>query len=259
MNKALIIGFISLVLFIVSASASWYVQALKMPQANASAGAEKVRPSTSSSTTRRPEASLPGAALSEAEPERTAARPPYVAGTDRAINLASSLRDRLGAVRDKEAQLDARQQRLELVYQDIKGERAALDELRKQVSDELKAVEDKMAAVEHKKVESEQKVLDKTAELTALEKKRVELADVEQNNVKRMAEMYDNMDADSAARILQQLADSAKLDTAVKVLGLMKERQAAKVLAAMPPDSGLAAQLLERLKGLDRSHDKAKK
>ena len=34
MNKALIIGFISLVLFMASASASWYLQALKMPQAN---------------------------------------------------------------------------------------------------------------------------------------------------------------------------------------------------------------------------------
>src|SRR5262249_16153755 len=156
-----------------------------------------------------------------------------------------NLRERLGAVREKEAQLDARQQRLELVYQDIKSERSALDELRKQVSDELKAVEDKMTVVERKRVESEQKIQDKSAEIAALEKKRVELGNTEQTNIKRMAEMYDNMDAESAARILQQLADSAKLDTAVKVLGLMKERQAAKVLAAMPPDSGLAAQLLE--------------
>ncbi len=259
MNKALIIGFISLALFMVSASASWYLQAMKMPQANTTVGAEKIHTGTSQPAARRQEVPAPASLLPESEIERSATRPPFVAGTDRAISLASSLRDRLGVVRDKEAQLDARQQRLELVYQDIKGERNALDELRKQVSDELKAVEEKMVAVERKKAESEQKMVDKTAELTALEKKRVELVDVEQGNVKRMAEMYDNMDAESAARILQQLADTAKLDTAVKVLGLMKERQAAKVLAAMPPDSGLAAQLLERLKGLDRNQDKSKK
>jgi flagellar motility protein MotE (MotC chaperone) len=251
MNKILIVGFIALVLFILSASGSLYLQSLKTPLTNPGSSSEKAHATGPES--RKQDATSGLAGPQAAEIERSAARPPYVAGTEQAINLATNLRERLGAVREKEAQLDARQQRLELVYQDIKGERSALDELRKQVSEELKAVEEKMTVVERKHVESEQKIQDKSAEISALEKKRVELGNVEQNNIKRMAEMYDNMDAESAARILQQLADSAKLDTAVKVLGLMKERQAAKVLAAMPPDSGLAAQLLERLKGLDRA------
>jgi len=259
MNKVLILGFISLVLFLLSASASWYLRAVKMPQSGESATADKTHATAADAARRNQDGAPAIVALPAAEIEKSAARPPYVAGTEQALNLATNLRERLGAVRDKEAQLDARQKRLELIYQDIRGERGAIDELRKQVSNELKAVEGKMAAVERQRSESEQKIQEKSAQVSDMEKRRLELVTLEQTNIKKMAEMYDNMDAESAARILQQLADTAKLDTAVKVLGLMKERQAAKVLAAMPPDSGLAAQLLEKLKGFDRAPAQASK
>ena len=57
-------------------------------------------------------------------------------------------------------------------------------------------------------------------------------------------------------RFVQQMADGGKMETAVKLLGLMKERQAAKVLAELSTASaegaGLAAQLLEKMKGFKR-------
>ena len=51
------------------------------------------------------------------------------------------------------------------------------------------------------------------------------------------------------AKILQQMADTGKMDTAVKVLAAMKPAKASKVLSEMP-DSSLAAQLLEKMKSL---------
>ena len=73
----------------------------------------------------------------------------------------------------------------------------------------------------------------------------------EQENLKKMSLMYNSMPAESAAKIMKSLADTGKMDTAVKVLGMMQEKQAAKVLAELG-DATLAVQLLERLKGLRR-------
>jgi flagellar motility protein MotE (MotC chaperone) len=145
-----------------------------------------------------------------------------------------------------------------LIYQDIRGERGAIDELRKQVSDELKAVDDKMAVVERRLTESEQKRQETAGRLTEMQKNLIEIEGIEQTNVKKMAEMYDSMDPESAAKILRQMADNKNIETAVKLLGQMKERQAAKVLAAIP-DAGLAAQLLDRLKGMKRPSVATKK
>ena len=69
---------------------------------------------------------------------------------------------------------------------------------------------------------------------------------------KELARVYNVFNPEqlaSGASILQSLADTGKMDTAVKLLGLMQERQAAKVLAELN-DTKLAAQLLEKLKTL---------
>ena len=45
---------------------------------------------------------------------------------------------RLAQVRDREARLDARQKHLDLIFQDIRAERGAIEDLRKQILEELK-------------------------------------------------------------------------------------------------------------------------
>jgi flagellar motility protein MotE (MotC chaperone) len=96
--------------------------------------------------------------------------------------------------------------------------------------------------------EERQKISKNTQEMEA---RIVQLQKEEQDNLKKMSSMYNSMAPESAAKILQNMADTGKMETAVKVLGLMQERQAAKVLAELT-DAGLAAQLVEKLKGLRR-------
>jgi flagellar motility protein MotE (MotC chaperone) len=172
--------------------------------------------------------------------------PPNAEDTAR---LANSLRDRLKAVREREEQLGSRQKQLELIYQDIRGERNVLDELRKQVGDEMKALNVKLDSVDHKFTELDQKRQSVEKSTADAQKQRTDFDTSERKNIDKMATMYDSMAPESAARILQQMADGGKLDTAVKVLAQMKERQAAKVLAELS-DASLAAQLLEKLRGL---------
>jgi flagellar motility protein MotE (MotC chaperone) len=173
------------------------------------------------------------------DPDRPVFRPKTNAATEEAGQLSAQLREQQAAVKDRENRLDRRQSQIDLVLQDIRAERATVDKVRKQVAEELRLLVEKITELEQKQ----------TA-VKATKPAEVDPAD-ERKNLDRMAQMYESMPAENAARILQQMADMGKLDTAVRILSQMKERQAAKVLAEIS-DPALAAQMLDRMRGVKR-------
>lgn len=246
MMKLLLFGVTALVLFGASFGVSYFLQQGKPPPGDRAAAPETAPgKETESSSTGK------GKLPPSSDPQRTAVRPPHTPGTDEAVQLAGSLRERLSAVREKEKKLADREKQLDLIMKDIRGERTVIDDLRKQVGAELKAVTEKMSAVERKQGEVQQQRQDMSKNVDEMQKRVLELEGVEKKNFDKMASMYDSMAPESAAKILQHLADSGKMDTAVKLLGQMKERNAAKVLAEL--SEPVAAQLLERLRGLKRT------
>ena len=80
----------------------------------------------------------------------------------------------------------------------------------------------------------------------------IDIAQSEDKNLLKMAAVYDAMPPENAAKIMQQLADTGKMETAVKLLSQMKETKAAKVLAEMS-DPALAAQMTEKVRGVKRA------
>jgi septal ring factor EnvC (AmiA/AmiB activator) len=249
MKKLLVIFVLTVLLFITSATLSLFLGARKPPTEPETASRSV---SEKSSGRRASKAAVAPAPQATEPPVPSAVRPSYSPGADEAVQLAGTLRDRLAAVRENEDRLAARQKNLALIYNDMKAERSNLDTMRKQVAAEMKAVDDKLATVEKRYAESQQQLQENASKLEEIQKNLLELKGVEQVNVKKMAEMYDTIEPESGARILQQLSKSGQMDTAVELIGQMRERQAAKVLAALPPDSGLAAQILEKLKGFKR-------
>jgi flagellar motility protein MotE (MotC chaperone) len=249
-KQLLIVGATSLILFAVSATASFFWQQKSKPTAPSEpAKAIATHKDTGSAGTMAAPATAPSA---PDESPRVAVRPAYNAGTEEIARMTSELRARLLAVREREEQLNARKKQLELIQEDIRGERTALDELRTQVKNEMEALNEAIQNVEKQRSsldEERQKISQSTQEM---EGRVVQLQKEEQDNLKKMSGMYNSMAPDSAARILQNLADTGKMDTAVRVLGLMQDRQAAKVLAEIT-DAGLAAQLIDKLKGLRRA------
>ena len=171
---------------------------------------------------------------------RGGVRPAYVAGVDETVQIATNLRDRLNLVKEREAEFTERQKQLEFIFEDIRGERSAIDELRKQVDAELKAVEARVGSAE-----SYQADLNNREQ--SLRERISEVQNEEMVNIKKIAGMYDNIAPEEGARILLELANNGKLDTATQVLGSMKDRQAAKILAEMS-DPSVGAQLLERIR-----------
>ena len=183
---------------------------------------------------------------------RPAVRPSVSAEVDNAAQLANSLRTQMDALRVREQQFVTRQKSLELICQDIRVERASMDDLRKRLNDELKDLSDRVESLERKSGEVDQKrkqLSDQNKELT---QSMLHVEDSEKASIKRLATVYDSMDADTAAQHLQQMADTGKIDTAVKILTSMRERQAAKVLAQFP-DRTTVVQLLERMRSVDRN------
>ncbi len=176
-------------------------------------------------------------------------RPEYVPGTEEVLQLAADLKKRMEALQRRETEIENKLARLKIVYQDIRNEQQVIDELKKQVQLELQAVTDQINKLETKFAELQRHAQEKAEKIQELEKRIMELDEGEMTNIRRMASIYDTMDADSAARILSKMANEGELATVAALLSAMKERQAAKVLAALP-DASLAVQLSEHLKRL---------
>jgi flagellar motility protein MotE (MotC chaperone) len=77
----------------------------------------------------------------------------------------------------------------------------------------------------------------------------VDFEAAEKKNVEKIATMYDAMAPEASAPILKEMAEKGRLEMAAKILVLMKERNAARVLEAMN-DPALALQVLEKMRGL---------
>ena len=79
-------------------------------------------------------------------------------------------------------------------------------------------------------------------ERAQVEQEQVLMSKLEVTNLGRLASYYDKMDAASASRILSTMYSGQEGETAIKILYMMGERTAAKVLQAVA-DPELAASM----------------
>jgi flagellar motility protein MotE (MotC chaperone) len=252
----LIIGATSLMLFGMSAAASYFWQQNQksnQPPAKTEKSETAAKEKDAAHSPATPPTPAASAGSSEHSP-RAAVRPSYNPGTEEIARMTNELRVRLAAVREREEQLISRKKQVELIQEDIRGERSALDELRSQVKAELDTLNEAIQGVEKQRSSLDEERQKMSKNTQDMESRIVQMQKDEQDNLKKMSGMYNSMSPESAAKILQNLADTGKMDTAVKVLSLMQDRQAAKVLAELSgSDGGLAAQLIEKLKGVRRA------
>lgn len=120
MKELLVIGITSLVLFILSASALyfWQHKQQSVPSID-TVGKDRPSPKESAKHASEP---LAGASHEDSAPR--------------------------AAVREGEEQLAARKKMIELIQEDVRSERTALDELRSQIKSELEALNEAVEGVE---------------------------------------------------------------------------------------------------------------
>jgi flagellar motility protein MotE (MotC chaperone) len=176
---------------------------------------------------------------------------PTPKAAEEAAQLLARLRQRSADLEKREDEARRQEQRMQIVMDDIKGERGVIDSLRAELSEELKKLKEKQEGITRKARGLEEQKEAAKRLLADLEKRQIVLEKNEDKNFDRMATISDSMPAEKAARLLKQMADSGQMETAVKVLGQMRERRAAAVLAEIT-DVALSAQLMEKLRGLKR-------
>jgi flagellar motility protein MotE (MotC chaperone) len=243
MKQFVILGVVASALFAISSSLSLWLQQTKTPttEETAEKGTKKGKEPKKEEETPTP-----------------LVRPLPQAGTEDVAKLAASLKEQLSQLKEREARLDRRQAENEILLSDVRAERDAVDQLRKQVASELKRVLEAMteldtrtSQVETQKKQFEQEKQNVLKQYDDVKKKTLELTASEEKNLAKMATVYDSMPADSAAKIFQQLSDSGKMDTAAKLMSQMKDAKAAKVLAEIQLlDPSLAGQLVEKMRSI---------
>ncbi len=242
MKRLLLFTLTALVMFGLSAFVSWKLYPSK-PPAEASAE-EEPKVADRGGPSGRGSASRPASSLNLVRPAPTPA-------TEEVTQLAASLRKRLAAVHEKEAQQATRQRILDLVQQDIRTERAALEELRKQAAAELKKAEEILTKVERKTPSPpshEEDPPDATVEKLPVPREvKEEVKEEKVEDYSKAADLFRSLPPPNAAEMLEDLAKAGKLDTAVKLLAAIPARQAARVLSEVTAP-GLAEKLLERQK-----------
>lgn len=249
MKKLIGIGVVGCVLFGVSAAGSWFLkqqQEKAHEAADAAAGTTPVKPKDIHPFMASEQHGKPSNGSL-----RPALRPPHNPDAEGVVQMASGLRNQMESMQNRERQLTVRQKNMEVIYQDLAKERQTITELQKQVNEEMKALKEKLSGLEQKAGEVEQQRATMVEQTKEMKKNMSEFESVEHNRIKQMASIYDTMDPESAAEILLHMVDSGKLDTAVKILASMRERQAARILAQVH-DRAVAVDLLDRLKGLKK-------
>ncbi|GIW78412.1 MAG: hypothetical protein KatS3mg105_0219 [Gemmatales bacterium] len=187
----------------------------------------------------------------EAKTTPSGLQPPYDPEAEKSAQLSTRLRNQQEALRAREQRLLAREKHLEIILKDIQKERQAIQDFRKKAEEAMALAEKKVADLERQAKELEARRQAIEQEIREKQAKITEFENLENDRIKQMASIYDAMAAEDAAPLLEAMVESGNLETAVKILSRMRERQAAKLLSAMQ-SKVTAAQLLEKLKGLKR-------
>ncbi|MBW3543932.1 MAG: hypothetical protein KY476_27095, partial [Planctomycetes bacterium] len=184
-----------------------------------------------------------------------------------AAELHAVLKQRLAQVAQRERELAQRQELVELVYEDVHGEQSEMDALRAAIRGELDRLQRRTAArtmTEPAKVASPAaQPLDEHPE--SFEPPPRQMTNAEPANGVELQPSHaisaassmggpeiagGNWRPESLAAIVSDLVEQDNIDAAARLLGTLKEREAAQVLAALP-DPRVADRLLIRLQELD--------
>lgn len=159
--------------------------------------------------------------------------------------LTSFMGEQLTELRQQEARLVARQEALRMIYDDIRVEQVALDDLRSKVNTELVAVQRRGAEIAARDRNIERGIVPRS---DAAPVGDVTTAPRGEMTNPPTANSIDGQATRETALLIRRLAQEGSFSSAVSLLSTLKERDAAKVLASLSRlDPQMAASLTDNL------------
>ena len=170
-------------------------------------------------------ASRPAGAEGEAGPVEAGL--PMPGAKERELEeLIKAFRERSDDLENRQEKVAQRERRLAILQGQIKEQAAEQEGLRMQLVTPLS------------RLKEAKDQLDST---------RVVIATEEKDNLKRVAKIYETMDPVKSGQSVTEMCGSNQEDDAARILYMMSERSAGKVLAELG-DKGLAAKLVMKIK-----------
>lgn len=236
MKNMVIIGLTSLVLFSVSAALSVWLQSSKQTAASTDEKAAKKPKDGDGHGSEKEKEKGPEAGDKKTDShDRPETLKPVAAGP-----------------KDNRDADDRRRLLTEVVMLDMRTHADEVTKTYQRAAAEVKAAVSQATEASDARAAELTKTEQKTAKASAdLKKGQLELDVAEQKNLTKLSTLLEQMPPESAAGVVQQMADGGKMDSAVKILAGMKERNAANVMSKLP-DTSLAPQLIDRMRVLKR-------
>jgi flagellar motility protein MotE (MotC chaperone) len=257
MSKIILFGVFGLATFGIAAAASWWLQAGQT--------SETVAESQPADAQHEPPAHGADEAGSVPAGELPVAIRPKPLSVEEIYRLGENLRKREETLKARAEELDAERAHMKLAMEDIRREQQEFESLQTKVQGLIATAEQlvaelgakrQQAAEEQKKAEQDLKAIKEAQtkaeqDLKTLKEAQGATNETERENIKRMAAWFQQMEPETAAEYLRELANDGGLDTAAQLLSDLEERDAAEILTAMS-DAKLVIQLTEHFKDLKR-------
>lgn len=158
------------------------------------------------------------------------------------------LDEREQTLQNRENDMENEEKRLKIILGDIQSEAATMESIQQSIADNLQVLENKLLQVQETQNATEDARNQVDAEKKKLDEFKMELGMNERENLKQIAQVVAGMDAGEAAGLLQEYANSGKLDLAAEILGRLETRDAAGVLGELGDDKALQMQLTEKMR-----------
>ncbi|MBI1830844.1 MAG: hypothetical protein HYR84_05260, partial [Planctomycetes bacterium] len=234
---------LAVVLFSVAAGVSWYYQ---QQQHRAEADSPK---SAGHDKGQSPNAADKKPGMPDPMAGKSIILPPINASADQIAKLSKAIQDRHEAISAREEQLKLREKQLDLIHVQITAQQKGFDDTRKGIQVEMALLIEKLKLVEEKFLELDKKKKQIAVEERNFDDKVLRIKESESTNLKKVALMYEGMDAEDAAASIEKLVNKGQIETAASILFLMSTKKSPAVLTEVSKlDPNLAILLIERIK-----------
>ena len=159
------------------------------------------------------------------------------------FRFGAMYREQQEALNRREEDLNRRQSRLKMIHEDLTGSRKEYDGLRAEVRDAIQQASLVIQKLQHQRNELQQQQNDSPNTASPNNQPTDSIVD-NTESIEKISAWLEGMPVDQAADYLRELSNSGQIDSAVKFLGNIQERNAAKILASMG-DPALVVQLTE--------------
>ena len=179
------------------------------------------------------------------------------------VRYGLALKEREQAIREQEDALRKTEKRHDLILGDIENEKAEMMGLVAEAREHSTAGSQLLAEAQKKYAESEKllKELDDRQRKMEIDKERAKsqpnagasgnMEIDREANIKAMVSRVAGMSAERAAGVVTRFANTGKMDMAVEILAKLEERNAAKILDALPEEQ-LVSEILAKFAELER-------